>query len=140
MIKSPKFLRGFLINSTLDGIIINEIREKLTSFGRDRKSNSETNRQKAEKHIKYIYSFKTAEMLPYVRIVALPTRAIMISSAWGFSQDTPHFYADQELSKLDQKKKKKIIKPGQQNTKWLIPSFKIISILNNETKQIYSAK
>ena len=83
--------------------------------------------------MKYIHSFKLQEMLPYIQILALPTRPIMIFCAREFSQGTPHFYADQELFKLG---KKGITQTSQQNTKWLISSFKIISILMKQSTLI----
>lgn len=103
-----KFLFDFLSNSTLDDqwdnrkVDIIWQRQKI-QFGKNNNNDNKTTQEQ-----KPIYSFKIAEMLPYIQIPALPTRTIMILSARGFSQDAPHFYVNQELCTLGRKKKKEL--------------------------------
>ena len=78
---SLKFLFDFLSNSTLDDqwdnrkVDIIWQRQKI-QFGKNNKNDNKTTQEQ-----KHIYSFKIAEMLPYIQIPALPIRTMMILSA-----------------------------------------------------------
>lgn len=47
-------------------MVLQSIREKVTSFGKDRESNSETT--KPQEHMKYIYGFKLADVTLHLDI------------------------------------------------------------------------